>query len=440
MKYEQNHSANSVIHDLIGVGVGPFNLSLAALIGKAENVKSVFLERKPSFDWHPELMFSDSTMQTSYLKDLVTPVDPTSPYSFLNYLAENELFYAFLNTQRTAVSRQEFERYCQWVSQRVGDRIRFGTSVEAVEFDDDVFKVHTNQGGFIARNLCVATGLTPRIPDCAKPHLGATVLHAKSPALKDLSLEGKRVTIIGGGQTGIEVFRNALHDRWGRVSGLRLVTSRKSLESLDESAFTNEYFTPSYLEQFWDLNPETKHQIVDSQKLASDGNTPGYLSLLYNDLYRIKHVEADSRPIEILACRRMTALSPNGNTWDMDLRNTLLDRTETCSSDVVILATGFESAIPAALRPLMDRIPLDSRGQLKFRKNYSIEWDGPASNRIYALNFSRYNHGIIDPQTSMMAWRSAVVVNDLAGATIYRTEPHLKNFIDYGFAKNQNSL
>ncbi len=89
-----------MIYDLIGIVIGPFNLSLAALLEKAPDISNIFLDKKTDFDWHPELMFKDSIMQTNYLMDLVTPVDPTSPYSFLNYLSERNLFYHFFNTER----------------------------------------------------------------------------------------------------------------------------------------------------------------------------------------------------------------------------------------------------------------------------------------------------------------------------------------------------
>lgn len=69
--------------DCIGIGLGPFNLSIAALADQDKTQLSTrFLERKPSFSWHPGLLLSDAKMQTSFLKDLVTAIDPTSQYSF----------------------------------------------------------------------------------------------------------------------------------------------------------------------------------------------------------------------------------------------------------------------------------------------------------------------------------------------------------------------
>ncbi len=418
--------------NLIGIGVGPFNLSLAALLEKANGLTSLFLEKKSQFDWHPEVMFKDSVMQTSYLKDLVTPVDPTSPYSFLNYLNAKNLFYPFLNTQRTTVSRKEFEQYCVWAAESLGQKLKFNTEVQSIDFKNDLFHVQTSTGEYQSQNICIATGLVPRIPEGAKKLIGPKVFHAKSAFMKDLNLAGKSVLIVGGGQTGIEVFRNALHGKWGHASAVKIITRRKSLEPLDESAFTNEYFTPNYVEKFWELNLDKKSTIVASQKLASDGNTPSYLLQLYNDLYRLKYVENDSRPIQIMACRKLVSMVSEAGSFRLGLQNLFYDQPEEISADIVILCTGFQSTIPKALDPLISHISLDSESRFQFKKSYSVQWDGPKENRIYALNFSRHNHGIIDPQTSLMAWRSAVVINDLANEKIYQTEQMHENFVEYG--------
>ena len=75
------------MHDVIGVGLGPFNLGLAALLDPTD-LDAVFFDDKPDFAWHPGLMLPDAEIQVPFLADLVTLADPTSPYSFLNYLHE----------------------------------------------------------------------------------------------------------------------------------------------------------------------------------------------------------------------------------------------------------------------------------------------------------------------------------------------------------------
>ena len=86
-------------YDFIGIGIGPFNLSIAALAEGLDGFSSLFLERKPHFSWHPGMMVPDCHMQTSFLKDLVSAVEPTNRHSFLNYLVQRKKFYSFLTTE-----------------------------------------------------------------------------------------------------------------------------------------------------------------------------------------------------------------------------------------------------------------------------------------------------------------------------------------------------
>lgn len=65
--------------DVIGIGIGPFNLSLAALI-EPTPLRALFLEKRDALVWHPGLALPNSRLQVSPLKDCVTLVDPTSPF------------------------------------------------------------------------------------------------------------------------------------------------------------------------------------------------------------------------------------------------------------------------------------------------------------------------------------------------------------------------
>lgn len=420
-----------MLYDLIGVGIGPFNLSLAALLEKSVKTTNIFLEKKPVFNWHAELMFSDAMMQTNFLTDLVTPVDPTSHYSFLNYLSHEDLFYHFINTERNYISRMEFENYCQWVVKQLDHKLKFDMDVKDISFKDDKFLVRTDNETFTSHNICIATGSQPRIPECAKGLLNENLFYAKSPQLSKMDLTGKSVTIIGGGQTGVEVFSNALHKKWGAPKSIRLVTGRSNLESFDVSPFTSEYFTPAYLDIFWHFNEKKKEKIIEQQNLLGDGGTPSYLNKLYNDLYIKKCVERDPCEVSILASRHLTSIERNPGGFNLILQNTVHECIEQVQSEIVILCTGLQCVIPEMLSSLFSKINFDNNGRFNVNKAYSVEWDGPKNNRIYALNFSRHQHGIIDPQTNLMAWRSAVVINDLTGENIYRTAVKNKMFVEY---------
>lgn len=418
-------------YDLIGLGVGPFHLSLASLAKKVANLSYLFLEKKSEFSWHPELMFEDAEMQTSCLKDMVTSIDPTSPYSFMNYLVQNGLYYAFMNTGRVVITRKEFEVYCRWVAKELEGDLLFNQDVRAVEFKGDNFKITTDKDVFSAKNISIATGHIPRYPSFVKKEdLCESYFHAKSGGLEKLNLTNKKVAIIGGGQTGLEIFTFALEGKWGKPQSVRLISKRSNLSPLDESNFTNEYFTPHYVNAFFDINTQKKEQIVSEQKYASDGNTPGHLRSLYRTLY-LNTLHQRGPAFDILPMRECLDVEKIDHAYRITLSNQFIDECETIHADVVILATGFKQLIPPFLEPIQHLLHKDESKRLIITKNFSLNWDGPKNNKIYALNFSRHGHGIAEPQTSLMAWRSATILNDLTGREVYKTNNSINPFVQY---------
>ena len=59
--------ANEQILDVIGVGIGPFNLGLAALLEKTE-CRSLFFDKKSRFDWHPGMLLEGTTLHVHFLE------------------------------------------------------------------------------------------------------------------------------------------------------------------------------------------------------------------------------------------------------------------------------------------------------------------------------------------------------------------------------------
>ncbi|KWT72598.1 MULTISPECIES: SidA/IucD/PvdA family monooxygenase [unclassified Variovorax] len=402
----------SQVFDLVGLGLGPFNLSVAALATGLRSLSTLFLEKNPRFQWHEELMFPEADMQTTYLKDLVTPVDPTNPHSFLNYLVAHGRFYSFLNTNRQVITRREFQHYCRWVSEQLHNAV-FGSEVRDVAFHRGLFQIrYGNDRVASARSLCIGTGHVPYIPPGAKDALGPDCFHAKSPELRRLDLRDKRVVVIGGGQTGAEIFKHAIDSYWGPCRSLTLVSRRMTLEALDDSAFVNDYFTPSYTRNFFGLDPTVKSSVIERQKLAGDGITSAYLQQLYKALY-LRTIEGNPMKAELLCGRELTHLQRLGSEFRIDLGNKLRSTAEEIRADVVILATGFRSMLPRCLGALESSMQLDDGQRIQISENYRVAWSHDPAARIYAVNFGRHSHGIAEPQISLMAWRSARILNDL---------------------------
>lgn len=149
------------IHDFIGIGLGPFNLGLACLTEPIDELDGVFLESKPDFEWHSGMFLEGAHLQTPFMSDLVTLADPTSPYSFLNYLKESGRLYSFYIRENFYPLRVEYDDYCRWAASKLTS-VRFSTTVAEVTYADDVYAVRTTAGDvFRARHLVLGTG-TPR--------------------------------------------------------------------------------------------------------------------------------------------------------------------------------------------------------------------------------------------------------------------------------------
>jgi len=417
--------------DVAGIGIGPFNLSLAALLSPRTELRWRFFEKRPSFDWRPGMMLPGTRMQTSFLKDLVTPVDPTSRYSFLSYLVASGKFYRFVNADFSRVRRNEFADYMRWAASQI-DNLSFGSEVESVELDDRGFLLSfANREPVRARHLVAATGVMPFVPTWSERHLSENCFHSEGYLDSKVSLEGKRVTIIGGGQSGAEIFLHTLSGARGRPLSLNWLSRRPNLDPLDETAFVNEYFTPEYVRYFYTLPEARRHAIVEAQKLTGDGVSPETLRELSQALYENDFLMDDERRAYRIMTHRDVRTMHHDRLHDgahepgcyrMEMRNGSSQRDELVTSDVVILATGYRFAVPSCMRAITPLLSRDSQGQLRLREDYSAYWSGPSGHRLYVMNGGRSSHGIADAQLSLAAWRSAIVVNSLLEQQVYRTD------------------
>lgn len=426
------------ILDLAGIGIGPFNLSLAALLAPLDKVEYQFFDRRSTFDWHPGMMLQNTRMQTSFLKDLVTPIDPTSAYSYLSYLVKKGRLYRFINADFPRVRRVEFADYLNWVAKQVPN-LGFDQDVRAIAFSEGGFDLSFSGGGIMkSKNLVVATGMAPYVAKWALPHLGSNCLHSHSYMESEFSVENRRVAIIGGGQSGVEIFLDLMSGKRGRAASIDLITRRPNLDPLDETAFINEYFTPDYIHHLYGLPDEVRKPIVKSQKLTGDGVSPMTLQELSQYLYDQDFLSANKTDYRIMPYREVTKMENEASGFSLGMKNGFDLTDGRVMADLVILATGYHYAIPQCLSPLANRIGFDEEGFPRLNEDYSVAWDGPASHRIYMQNAGRNSHGVADAQLSLAAWRSARIINSLLREDVYSTEARPSPLSWVGFPQRES--
>ncbi|MFE2970165.1 lysine N(6)-hydroxylase/L-ornithine N(5)-oxygenase family protein [Streptomyces sp. NPDC059340] len=413
-----------ITYRLIGIGAGPANLSLAALLDTSENAsEDVFFEAKERFQWHSGMMLPDAEMQVHFLKDLVTPVDPTNPHSVLAYAVSRGELYRLLNTRRQRLPRREFEAYCSWVATRV-PTVRFATEVLDVRWTGDAFEVTTASGVYRSQHLSVGTGVLPKVPDFVPADV-PRVVHSANFLHHSIPADATSVAVVGGGQSGAEVV-DYLQDRLGPDVVVEWVTRRSNFLPLDESPFVEDIFTPEASEEFFHRPASVRMQLLGEQQLSSDGVSDYLLERIYRRMYDIRNGYREGPRVRTRAATELVGLSAQG-TGAVEL--TVLDRLTSerlrIRADFAVLATGYEQAMPPALAPLLPLLSLED-GRPNLRPDFSVEWDGPASSMIFVQNGARHARGVADPNLSLLAWRSAAIAVSVAPDLTKRLlEPHL---------------
>jgi lysine N6-hydroxylase len=235
-----------------------------------------------------------------------------------------------------------------------------------------------------------------------------------------------RVAVIGGGQSGAEIVLTLLNRSPDAPASVDWISRRPNFQPIDATPFTNELFTPGYVERFHALPEARRRATVAHQKLAGDGISPSTLQAIYRRLYALRHLagpHAADAPVaaRLMPHREVLDVERAGGAYRLLMRNGFDGRIDVAQADLVILATGYRFALPPCLDPLRDRLARDSTGRPQIGPDFAAAWDGPAQNRIFVLNGGLISHGIAEPQLSLMAWRSAVIVNAVAGRPVFET-------------------
>ncbi len=83
------------IYDLVGIGIGPFNLGLAALAVDCPELNCLFIDDHLEFNWHAGLLLPAARMQVPYYADLVSLIYPCSRFTYFNYLHSQHKLFSF---------------------------------------------------------------------------------------------------------------------------------------------------------------------------------------------------------------------------------------------------------------------------------------------------------------------------------------------------------
>lgn len=427
-------------YDLVGIGFGPSNLGLAIAVEAhnasvpAERRLTVrFLERQETFGWHRGMLIDGAKMQVSFLKDLVTLRDPTSPYSFLQYLTECGRLPDFINGQTFFPTRAEFHEYLSWAAARVGVPVDYGTEVDevvsgapAAPGGEPVLEVVARQGGrtirLRARNVVVAAGLVPNLPEGVT--LGERVWHNADIVDRVAAWTGappRRCTVVGAGQSAAESVEY-LH-RCFPTAEICAVFARYGYSPADDTSFANRVFDPAAAVEFYAAPEETKQLIMRYHRNTNYSSVdPDLIRSLYEQHYAERVAGRERLRFHNLSTVESVEQRPDGVTVRV---HCMADgSTPVLDSDVLVYATGYGCADPG--RFLRTLVPArDEAGRLQITRDYRLHLTGLAPDgvdadrgpAVYVQGATEHSHGIASILLSNVAVRSG----DILGSILART-------------------
>ncbi|MEU8652045.1 lysine N(6)-hydroxylase/L-ornithine N(5)-oxygenase family protein [Streptomyces sp. NPDC048737] len=429
-------------YDVVGIGFGPSNLSLAIALeeyranGPENEVSSLFFERQSSFGWHRNMLLPSATMQISFLKDLVTFRNPTSNFSFIAYLHASGRLAQFVNNKDFFPTRQEFHQYLEWAQAQVADRIAYGSRVTSIrlpqgavpELSDRLRLEVADAAGRVsrvveARNVVISTGLVPSMPEGVERD--ERVWHSSEFLEKFRRMnpaELRRVAVVGAGQSAAEITR-FLHDELPHAQVWAIIPSY-GYAVADDTPFANQIFDPGAVddyyfgteqtrEAFWRYHRNTNYSVVDDDVIrdlyrrAYDEDVRGAGRLQFLNLTRVTDVKRAGAETRV-----SLEAGPNGEVRELDF-------------DALVCATGYKTMEPTDLLGDLDRHCLrDEAGRYRVERDYRIVTAPHLQCGIYLQGGTEHTHGLTSSLLSNIAVRSGEIAESIVTRRAERSAAH----------------
>lgn len=422
------------IVDLIGVGFGPANIALAVALDELWPTAQVkFLEKADGPCWQPAMLLSGADIQNNPIRDLVTPRNPRSRYTFINYLHENGKLYKALNLPGHYPLRKEYAKYIQWVASEVSVNVEYSREVTRIglaETSDgrNVVAVDTLDGQVhYARSVVIAPGRTPHIPpvfatlNCPQVFHTSTYLYGIDDLDSDYT---GTVAVVGASQSSAEVALD-LHARLPNAKIVNVMAGY-GYRLKDTSPFSEEVYFPEFVTYYYNASQAGKDrlraQLRPTNYSSADRDVIDMLySLMYED-------ELDGRiRLTMRRNRVINRATASDNKIVLEMTEQITGQQDLLIADLVILATGYQDLgmhqrhekLPPLLADLADILRVDTNTGLSVGFDYRVDVEPIAQSvpPIYINGLCESTHGLGDAGSfSLLALRSQTIVQSLRRA------------------------
>lgn len=415
------------IYDLIGIGFGPAGIALGVAIddhneglSEEKSIKALFLEKANDSTWQGNMLLPRAHIQHHFFRDLVTPYNPRSKYTFANYLKEKGRLFQFGLLGLTP-GRIEWNDYISWVAQQLNQYVIYQQNVIEInpikdaEGNIDLVEVITTDvvsneiKKFKAKNITVNTGRTPYIPEQYKPLMGEKVFHPHffKKKIENFKAEDKpNFAVIGSGQNAIEVILN-ISNKFPEAD-VYSINRNLGFKTYDLGQFSNEVYHPEFVDYFYGLTKEERQKLFDEQMKATNYSAVGpHVSTdLYWKVYE-QSIEGINK-IHVMRCQEVLDVKDVENGYELHLKDNYTKEELSINVDGIVVCTGFtEEKIPRPLDSILNYLELHEDGDIDISRNYEIATTNQFNVGVYANGITERTHGISDATSfSMMALKA----------------------------------
>lgn len=414
--------------DLLSVGFGPANLSLAiALREDSPGTTAFFLEAERDPVWQGGLLLDGSNMQNHPSRDLATLRNPRSHFSFLNYLFEEGRLIEHLNLPVEFPLRKEYAKYIKWATNQFRTQGDFGarvTEIATAEFDGAPGYVVTCSDGsqHRGRALVLGTGRTPFVPGPFDRLDSPRVTHLTRylHTVRQLTEAPRSIAVIGGSQSAVEIvldlasrFPQARIVNYVRQFGLRLK---------DTSPFSEEGFFPAFTDYYFKATRSSKNTLDAYMRPTNYSSTDAdVLHRLYELIYE-QRLDGEQR-VFVQGNSEVRTADVDDSGVRFDVAEVHTGDVVADQADLVVLATGFrdlgphphQEPYPALLAGVIDRFQFDADGYLIVEADYSLRPHTDSTPPLFLNGLCESSHGIGDAGSfSLLSLRAATIRDGLS--------------------------
>ncbi|KAK9369468.1 L-lysine 6-monooxygenase (NADPH-requiring)-domain-containing protein [Lipomyces kononenkoae] len=436
--------------DLIVVGFGPASLSIAIAIldtlprESRQTFRMLFLEKQSEFHWHGGMLLPHARMQISFIKDFATMRNPTSRFTFMNYLHANGRLLSFVNLGTFYPLREEYEDYMRWcadlVQQEAGCVMYGETVVELATPEQECFPPEkipyfavtssptcdlSRRITRLARNVVLCPGARPRFPQCFPKELPSIICHSaqflyRLTALLNLASQSTTaqfsVAVVGAGQSAAEIAQY-LNAHLPLSSRIDMIIPTRALRPSDDSPFVNEIFNPEAVDGIYSLPDDRRRKMFEDHKATNYSVVRSdLLETLYATVYA-QQLPGHQTRLRIKNSKSVVEAKVVAQQSCEKVKLKLVDRydpgcIETEYYDFVVAATGYDNSV-IVCELLSELKPYLPANEVVVDRGYRAKLDENIEARLWVQGCNEMTHGLSDTLLSIMAVRAKEIVDQI---------------------------